>query len=293
MATRTDIDVEYNSSPRVIEVDAPSVEMNMQDLVDTLRKQEDSFQGMSFLKLLNASGKEDLGSGRSVGITVAMQDILLAFEGRTTPAETGTVSTNPGSPITGRDSFTDAGALFEDANVARGSLVINFTDQSIADVISVDSQTKLTTKVLVNGIGNTYDASDVYHVFNIIQVKALGGNLTAVDDLEAVISAVLPTAFTQVLTESSTSASTIAVGSGLSVDQDTKLTRIHALLDVIEGTLDHAEIMRVLLSALAGKASGLDLLAPAFRDVADSKDRITATTDASGNRLTIVIDASP
>jgi len=51
--------------------------------------------------------------------------------------------------------------------------------------------------------------------------------------------------------------------------------------------------MRILLAAMAGKASGLDVLAPVFRDLADAKDRITATSDADGNRLTIVLDATP
>lgn len=208
MATRTDVSVEYNSSPRVVEVAAPSVEMVMQDWVDTLRKQEDSFQGMAFTKLLNASGKEDLGGGVLVGITAASQDTLLAFEGRTTPAETGTVTSNPGSPIAGRDAFIDTAALFQTANVARGSLVINFTDNSIAEVYSVDSETQLTTKTLVNGIGNTFDAADVYHIFNVVQCNATGGNLTAVNTVPATISPILPTAFTQIILTASSSATT-------------------------------------------------------------------------------------
>lgn len=293
MATRSDIAVEYNSDPKVIEVNQPSSVMVMQDLVDTLRKQEDSFQGMSFEKLLDASGKQPLGGGVNVGITVALQNIRLAFEARRTPAQTGTVTGSPAAPHAGTQIIQDSLATFQANNVARGSLVVNFTDQSVADVISVDSETQLTTQTLVNGIGNTYDVLDVYHVFNIVQCDASGGNLTAVDELQATINAILPTAFTQVVVSASSSATILPVGSGLSAAQDIKLTRIHALLDVIEGSLDHAEVMRVLLAGIAGKASGLELLTPRFRDLADSKDRITATTDTDGNRLTIVIDATP
>ena len=206
MATRTDIDVEFLSSPRVLEVRSPSTEFVMQDVVDTARKQEDSFQGMAFPHLVDASGKQDLGDSVLVGITVAEQDMQLAFEARTTPAETGTVTSNPGSPIFGRDTFIDTAADFTAANVVRGSLVINFTDQSIADVISVDDTDQLTTKTLVNGIGNTYDAADVYHVFNVIQCNAKGGNLTAVDTAQSIINPVLPTAFTQVVITGSSSA---------------------------------------------------------------------------------------
>ena len=111
--------------------------MIMQDYVDTLRKNEDSFQGMGQPKLIDASGKEDLGGGVFVGITVAAKDTLLAFEARTTPAETGTVTGSPASPVVGRQIIQDTAALFEDANVARGSLVINFTGQSAASLHTV------------------------------------------------------------------------------------------------------------------------------------------------------------
>jgi len=206
VASRDDVTVELTTSPRVAEVSAPSQEITMQDLVDTLRDIEASFQGTSYEKLLNASGKEDLGGGVQVGITVALQNLLLAFQARTTPAEEGTVSTNPGSAISGLDTFTDASATFVTNDVKRGSLVINFDDRSIADVVSVDSETQLTTKVLVNGVSNTYGIGDNYQVFNIIKVKADGGNLTAVDELQASIDPILPTAFTQVILTSSSSA---------------------------------------------------------------------------------------
>ena len=206
MTARNDVELEYNADPRVAEVAATSAEIIMQDLVDTLRAAEYSWQGNTFKKLVNASGKEDLGGGVKVGITVAMQNLLLAFAGRTIPAETGTVTGTAVSPVAGRQIMIDSAALFQTANVQRGSLLINFSDFSIADVVSVDSETQLTTKTLVNGSLNAYTTTDVYHVFNIVQVSATGGNLTAVDALQATIAAILPTAFTQVVLTSSASA---------------------------------------------------------------------------------------
>lgn len=207
MTTRDDVTVTYTTSPRIAEVDAPSIEITMQDLVDTLRKDEDAFsKGLSFQKLVNASGKEDLGGGVLVGITVALQDTKLAFEGRTTPAETGTVTTGSGPPVVGTINFIDIAADFVTAGIERGSLVINYTDQSIADVVEIVSLNELRTKILVNGISNTYTIGDVYDVFNIIQCNATGGNLTAVDDLQATTKQILPTAFTQVVITASSSA---------------------------------------------------------------------------------------
>ena len=206
MTTRTDVDVEFFSSPRIAEVRAPSTEIIMQDLVDTLRIQEETFQGLVFDKLINASGKEDLGGGVKVGITVAMQNLLLAFAGRTTPAETGTVTSSLAPTVANQQRFEDTAADFITAGVQRGSLLINFTDQSVADVVEVESPTVLRTKTLVEGIGNTYDVADVYKVWNIVQVSATGGNLVAVDEVQSVIAAILPTAFTQVVLTSSASA---------------------------------------------------------------------------------------
>jgi hypothetical protein len=180
--------------------------MLVQDYVDTTRPFESSFVAMSHAFLISAAGKDDLGGGKLVEITMSEKDLKLAFEARTTPAETGTVTTPSGAPtLQGEITFVDSAATFITNGVARGSLVVNFTDQSIADVVSVDSETSLTTKTLVNGIGNTFDAADVYHVFNVEQMTVQGGNVVAVDDLDVASNAILPTAFSQVVLTLSTS----------------------------------------------------------------------------------------
>jgi len=58
----------------------------------------------------------------------------------------------------------------------------------------------------------------------------------------------------------------------------------------LEGTYTAEEVMRIVAAALAGKASGLASNAPVFRDLNDTKDRITATTDAYGNRTAVTVD---
>lgn len=96
----------------------------------------------------------------------------------------------------------------------------------------------------------------------------------------------------QVIPNNSAGLQTVSSGSGLDAAQDTKLTRIHALLDVIEGTLDHQEVMRLLLAAAAGKLDGANTTNVTIRDQADSKDRIDATVDEFGNRTAVSVDAS-
>lgn len=193
MATRNDISVDYSVSPRIITVDAPSIELNMQDVVDTLRVIEGEFRGMSETSLLDAFGKQGLFGTVDVGITVLLNDVQVEFEARTTPAETGSATT--GSTL----QLIDSSADFVTAGVARGSFVINFTDLSVADVLEVVNANTLTTRGLVGGTDNDFDIGDVYRVWNVAQVQALGGNLTAVDGLSAEINPVLPTFANQIL----------------------------------------------------------------------------------------------
>jgi hypothetical protein len=50
------------------------------------------------------------------------------------------------------------------------------------------------------------------------------------------------------------------------------------------------ESMRLHNSAMGGKASGLDTTTAVYRDLADTKDRVTATVDSFGNRTAVVLD---
>jgi hypothetical protein len=68
-----------------------------------------------------------------------------------------------------------------------------------------------------------------------------------------------------------------------------------ALLDRAAGVETNRtprQALRLMLAALAGKASGLATTTAVFRDTNDSLDRITATVDADGNRTAVTLDAS-
>ena len=222
MATRSDIVVDYNPSPRIVEVIGISTELSVQDVVDTLRMREEAFTGMSHPKLLDASGKEQLGESQWTGVTASLRNAQLAFEPRRMPAEQGEVTTGSMGEIKGELTFSDSGADFVSAGVARGSLVINFTDHSIADVIRVENATTLTTRPLTNGQCNAYQVGDVYHVFNVVRCEIRDGNIVATDESEQMMAAVMPSAFTQVNQIASSNAA-ITSGGVLNEEQSTKL----------------------------------------------------------------------
>jgi len=67
-----------------------------------------------------------------------------------------------------------------------------------------------------------------------------------------------------------------------------------AILDratAIEGYTPR-QAFRLILASLAAKLSGAATTTVAIRDIADTKDRITATVDANGNRTAITLDAT-
>lgn len=66
---------------------------------------------------------------------------------------------------------------------------------------------------------------------------------------------------------------------------------IDAILDdPVDGGYTLRQLLRGFASALMAKLSGADLNAPAFRDLADTKNRISAITDAAGNRTAVTLD---
>lgn len=57
----------------------------------------------------------------------------------------------------------------------------------------------------------------------------------------------------------------------------------------IDNGFSAEEILRILAAVVAGKSSGQPN-APVFRDIGDTKDRVSGTVDANGNRTSVVID---
>lgn len=207
MADRNDITYIQTLSPRVAEIAAPSTEIVMQDYVDTTRNEEERFRSMGFPKLVNASGKEDLGGGVFVAVTVQEQNLQLAFQPRFTPTLTGTVTTASGPPnLIGRVTFTDTAQDFVTDGVKAGSYMINWTKQSVTDVVRVVDSDTLETRAPQNGSDDEWDIGDSYSLWNIVQVRTSGGNLVAVDENGSPIPAILPTWGTQVILTTSSSA---------------------------------------------------------------------------------------
>ncbi len=59
--------------------------MTIQDIVDTLRDWESQALNMNEKKILDAAGKDDIGGGKEVEVTVTLLEATLQFEERAGP----------------------------------------------------------------------------------------------------------------------------------------------------------------------------------------------------------------
>lgn len=60
--------------------------------------------------------------------------------------------------------------------------------------------------------------------------------------------------------------------------------------EVIDGTRTQRQLLRGFAAVLLGKVSGMDTFAPVFRDIGDTKDVVSASTDNDGNRDSVTLD---
>ena len=80
MATYT-----FDKVSKIIEVNLPDTEVTIQELVDAIRTWEDDVANMEIYKVCDASGKEGLGGGVLVGITLTLIDWKIKFADRPGP----------------------------------------------------------------------------------------------------------------------------------------------------------------------------------------------------------------
>ena len=176
MAIRNDIIVRWDLSPRLIIIDASSLEISMQDLIDTLRTLEATVEGIDEPYILNASGKEALGAGVTVGLTVELQNARIYFGQRTWVDASGTTTS---ADPTGTYLY-DNTADFITSDIDEGNIAFNTTTGAMATVLTVASET-LYTLPLTGGSRQTWEIGDSYSIYPNELCSTQGGNLVAID----------------------------------------------------------------------------------------------------------------
>jgi len=77
------IQINPSVSPRIITIpEADGDSITIQSLVNQIRAWEDNQANLSYIKLLSATGKDDLGGGALVGITAKLENAKVKFAQR-------------------------------------------------------------------------------------------------------------------------------------------------------------------------------------------------------------------
>ena len=87
MSIRQDLTINWAVSPRIIEVAAPSHELTVQDLYDTVRSLSAAESAIDEPEIIDGSGKEVLSETELVGLTVKLLNAKIKFEDRTSPTD--------------------------------------------------------------------------------------------------------------------------------------------------------------------------------------------------------------
>lgn len=88
---------------RVIQIDSPQIAVTIQDLINQIREYEDDLANLDYPKIANATGKQSLGGGASVGITLELvNNWRIQFEARAGP-ETVLCSVTGGNLVATND----------------------------------------------------------------------------------------------------------------------------------------------------------------------------------------------
>lgn len=85
MSVRQDLTIDWMLSPRIIEVSGSSVALTIQDLYDTLRDKASLSLAMDDDEIIDGSGKDDLGGGTLVGLTIKLLNAKVKFSNKSSP----------------------------------------------------------------------------------------------------------------------------------------------------------------------------------------------------------------
>ncbi len=202
MAIRNDIVVDWSQSPRIITVLSPSTSCSMQDLYDTLRWLEALPTSMDDASIVDGSGKENLGGGTKVGLTIKLLNAKVAFEARDGSSGWVLCSLDGGNLVAVDTNGNDIDARHPTAYVtidrtSSSSATLQEQDalnySSYGGVVSVDIRTSMSGTDFPSG-NMEYPVNNIQDAVTIADTKGfdtlfIRGNITlgVGDDVEEFI----------------------------------------------------------------------------------------------------------
>lgn len=155
---------------------------------------------------------------------------------------------------------------------------------SLADIYTKSGQIKTTTDATKTVVDATKVVVDGTSTLLTTTKGVVDSTKTVVDATKVLVDAAA-------IVNADTNADVNAVGSLLAATKAVVdgIAADDVFASLLENGLSVADALRIMLSAMAGKVSGAPLGPIVFRDTADTKDRIVATVDPTGNRTAVTL----
>jgi len=236
-----------------------------------------------------AAGAQAIGFP-SIGVECAANDLVsfyaLGLAGDT--AVTGTAYIYMDDWV----RSTTPANTFDVSATGEGGLDFN----NIKDASGAKTLTNITVPVAtsVGTVTGNVNGSVANVTNSVVASAVIGGYVTATGTVNANVVSQANIDF-GALQKTSLNAATVTAGT-VSDKTGYSLSAIgvDAIIDeIIEGTLTLRQSLRIIYAVLFGKTTGGGTANVTFRDIGDTKPRVTAVVDASGNRSSVSSDGTP
>lgn len=187
-----------------------------------------------------------------------------------------------------------AGAAGSSVGAAVASILADTGTDGVV-VASINNDAITAASIQADAIGaSELAAGAATEIATAVRDIAIAG--AAANSVGAAVASILDdtgTAGVHVATIANNAITAASINTG-AIDADALAAdAVDEILDeVVEGTTTFRQALRLMLATLAGKCSGAGTATITFRDIADSKDRVIATVDASGNRASVTRDVT-
>lgn len=214
-------------------------------------------------------------AGAAGGVLIAGSNAATTFAGLTTGALAITTLTASGA-VAFQSTFAVTGTTTLAAvnTGAIGTGTITTTGN-----VSVSGTVTLTGAVTANNAGNAITGV----------TAALTGDLTATMKTSVTTAATAATPNLNAAYDAAKTAAQAGDAMSLTGGERTTLAGVIWATTIATGATA-IQAMRGFIAAMLGKAAGLATTTATYRNIADSKDVITATVDADGNRTAVTLD---
>ena len=152
----------FFKSTKLIQIDSPDLIVTIQELVDAIRDFEDSLDMMDFDKIMDGTGKDDLGFAETTMTLTLLNDWRIKFEDRAGPTRVDALIN--GGNLVAVNAFNNkpiTGGAFVDVTIAQATSGV-LVSQANCDLEKIRQY--LTNKKVISGtiltVRNDDDTAD-------------------------------------------------------------------------------------------------------------------------------------